>query len=72
MSRHAAARKFRAREITTELREKGIIIKGHSKAGISEEAPEAYKDVDEIAEIMHSAGIATKVTRLTPIVVIKG
>jgi len=72
MSRHAAARKFRAGEITNELRNKGIIIKGHSRAGISEEAPEAYKDVDAIAEIMHSAGIATKVSRLTPLVVIKG
>ncbi|MEM2900915.1 MAG: RtcB family protein, partial [Thermoplasmata archaeon] len=72
LSRHAAARKFRAHEITTDLREKGIIIKGHSKAGISEEAPEAYKNVDEIAEIMHSVKIATKVSRLTPLVVIKG
>jgi tRNA-splicing ligase RtcB len=43
-----------------------------TKDGVVEETPDAYKDVDEVANVSHSLGIATKVARLTPIGVIKG
>jgi tRNA-splicing ligase RtcB len=41
-------------------------------AGLAEEAPVAYKDVDRVVEVVHGAGIAKKVARLEPLVVIKG
>jgi tRNA-splicing ligase RtcB len=41
-------------------------------AGLAEEAPIAYKDVDRVVEVVHEAGIAKKVARLTPLAVIKG
>jgi tRNA-splicing ligase RtcB len=41
-------------------------------AGLAEEAPAAYKDVDRVVEVVHQAGIARRVARLTPLAVIKG
>ena len=54
------------------MEKKGIIIKGHSLDGIAEEAPGAYKDVDEVVSVMEEAGIAGKVAKLSPIVCVKG
>jgi tRNA-splicing ligase RtcB len=54
------------------LQSKGIFIKALTKEGVVEETPDAYKDVDDIAEVSHNLGIATKVVRLVPIGVIKG
>lgn len=41
-------------------------------SGLAEEAPAAYKDVDRVVDVVHGAGIARKVARLTPLAVIKG
>jgi tRNA-splicing ligase RtcB len=41
-------------------------------AGLAEEAPAAYKDVDKVIEVVHGAGIAKKVARIVPVAVIKG
>jgi tRNA-splicing ligase RtcB len=55
-----------------ELEERGILVMARSKKTIAEEAPEAYKDIDRVVEVVHRAGIATKVAKLRPLGVIKG
>jgi len=72
MSRHEAIRRYRADTIIKELGEKGIIVKSASKMGIVEEAPGAYKDIDEVARVSHDAGIGNLVARLVPLGVVKG
>jgi tRNA-splicing ligase RtcB len=72
MSR-AAARKGRdARAVEKALEEQGIVVRSETRDGILEEVPEAYKDVDEVIEVVHEAGLARKVARLRPMGVIKG
>ena len=72
MSRHAAMRKVRGEEVVARLREKGIMVKCRSLRGIAEEAPLAYKNVDEVVEVVHRAGLSKKIARLRPLAVIKG
>jgi tRNA-splicing ligase RtcB len=72
MSRHAAARATSGEEVMRKLKQKGIIVKYYSMRGIAEEAPLAYKDIEEIAEVVHNAGLSKKVARLIPLAVIKG
>jgi len=72
MSRHAAIRKVRGEEVVKRLSEKGIIIKCRSMRGIAEEAPLAYKNIDEVIQVVHRAGLSKKVARLIPLAVIKG
>ncbi len=72
MSRIQAKRKWRADDLVRELRKQGIIIKGCSKAGLAEEAPGSYKDVDSVVNVMHNTGIAMKVAKVKPLIVIKG
>lgn len=72
MSRYEAKKTFTAEGIKDELSKKEITVKAASFRGVSEEAPGAYKDVDEVIEVSHDAGIAKKVARLRPIGVIKG
>jgi len=54
------------------LKKRGIIIKCRNLRGIAEEAPIAYKDIEEIVEVVHQAGLAKKIARLVPLAVIKG
>jgi tRNA-splicing ligase RtcB len=72
MSRSAAKRSYTAKDVQTRLESRGIYIKALTREGVVEETPEAYKDVDIVAEVSHKVGIATKVARLVPIGVIKG
>jgi tRNA-splicing ligase RtcB len=72
MSRSAAKRSYTADRVKSDLESKGIYVKALTKEGVVEETPEAYKDVDAVANVSHSLGIATKVARLVPIGVIKG
>jgi tRNA-splicing ligase RtcB len=72
MSRAAAKRSYTAQEVQKKLEVRGIYIKALTKEGVVEETPEAYKDVDAVADVSHKVGIATKVARLVPIGVIKG
>ena len=72
MSRHAAMRAVRGEEVIRKLKEKGILIKCHSMQGIAEEAPLAYKDVNEVVDVVHNAGLSKKVAKLVPLAVIKG
>ena len=72
MSRHAAMRTISGQEVIKSLKSKRIIIKCQSMRGIAEEAPLAYKNIDEVIEVVHSAGLSKKVARLVPLAVIKG
>jgi tRNA-splicing ligase RtcB (3'-phosphate/5'-hydroxy nucleic acid ligase) len=72
MSRSAARRTYSVDQVRNTLADKGIYLKALTKEGIVEETPDAYKDVDRVAAISHSLGIATKVVRLVPLGVMKG
>jgi tRNA-splicing ligase RtcB len=72
MSRSAAKRAYTLEDVRSNLESKGIYIKALTKEGVIEETPNAYKDVDAVANVSNSLGIATKVARLVPIGVIKG
>ncbi|MCS7140567.1 MAG: RtcB family protein [Candidatus Nitrosocaldus sp.] len=72
MSRAAAKRSYTAQDVQRRLESRGIYIKALTREGVVEETPEAYKDVDAVADVSHRVGIATKVARLVPIGVIKG
>jgi tRNA-splicing ligase RtcB len=72
MSRKKARKLYRGVTLREDLRRQGIQIRAGSMPGLAEEAPEAYKDVDRVVEVVHTAGIAKKVARLRPIAVIKG
>jgi tRNA-splicing ligase RtcB len=72
MSRSQAKKKVRGEALRNELEKSGIHIQAGSLAGLAEEAPQAYKDVDDVVQTVASAGIARKVARLRPVVVVKG
>jgi tRNA-splicing ligase RtcB len=72
MSRHQAKHDVHGEALRKELEGNGIHIRAGSMSGFAEEAPQAYKDVDQVVETVTSAGIARKVARLRPVVVIKG
>ena len=72
MSRSKAKKSIWGEDLLKELQSQGIHIRAGSMAGLAEEAPQAYKDVDAVVETVHGAGIANKVARLRPVVVIKG
>lgn len=72
MSRTAAKRGRDASRVRRELEERGIVVRSETRDGILEEIPEAYKNVDQVVEVVHLAGLARKVARLRPLGVIKG
>jgi len=72
MSRHAAMRAVSGQKVVRNLQEKGIIVKCRSMRGIAEEAPLAYKDVEQVVNVVHRAKLSKKVARLVPLAVIKG
>ena len=72
MSRSAAKRTYTVEDVRHGLESKGIYVKALTKEGVVEETPDAYKDVDSVANVSDSLGIATKVVRLIPIGVMKG
>jgi tRNA-splicing ligase RtcB len=72
MSRSQAKREVWGEDLLNRLENSGIDIRAGSMPGLAEEAPEAYKDVDQVVESVVGAGIAKKVARLNPLIVIKG
>ncbi|MEK6732076.1 MAG: RtcB family protein [Candidatus Omnitrophota bacterium] len=73
LSRSGAIKACRNRHIDKELFNKsGIIVKSKTRDTLAEEAPEAYKDVNEVVAVVHGAGLSTKVCRMRPLGVIKG
>jgi len=72
MSRSAAIKQISGQALQQRLQQQGIIVRGGSWEGLAEEAPEAYKDVDRMVNIIQHAGIARKVAKTAPLGVIKG
>ena len=72
MSRHAARKGVRDADVARELAARGILVMAASRGGLAEEASEAYKDVAEVVEICHQAGLCRKVAKAYPIGVVKG
>jgi len=72
MSRAAAKKKIHGGTLRQELEDRGIRVRAGSMAGLAEEAPEAYKDIDAVIEVVDGAGLARKVARLLPLAVMKG
>lgn len=72
MSRTQAKREVWGEDLKDELEEGGIKVRAKSMAGLAEEAPLAYKDVDAVVNAVSDAGIANKVALLTPLAVVKG
>ena len=71
-SRHAAKRMLKGVDIAQRLARQGIYVRAQNRGLLSEEASEAYKDVAEVVDVLHEAGIAHKVVRMRPIGVVKG
>jgi tRNA-splicing ligase RtcB len=72
MSRNKAKRTASGHRVRSELEEAGISVRPGSVKLLSEEAPYAYKDVDEVARVCEAADLATRVARLRPLGVVKG
>ncbi|MGH2651644.1 MAG: RtcB family protein, partial [Actinomycetota bacterium] len=72
MSRAQAKRVARGRPILRELEDRGITVRSDGPATLQEEISEAYKDVADVVEVVHRAGISRKVAKLVPVGVIKG
>ncbi|MFA5090876.1 MAG: RtcB family protein [Candidatus Omnitrophota bacterium] len=71
-SRTEASRSIDTNVLLKELESKGIMVKASGRGTIAEEAPQAYKDVNEVVEVVHNAGISKRVCRMRPLGVIKG
>ena len=72
MSRHQALRTWRGRDVSDELYRRGIVVRSPTARGVAEEAPGAYKDVSAVVLAAEEAGLAKRVARLAPLVVVKG
>ncbi|MCB2146871.1 MAG: RtcB family protein [Deltaproteobacteria bacterium] len=72
LSRTAAKKQSKGRTIQRELADKGILVRWTGRSTLAEEMPDAYKDIDQVVETVHGAGLSKKVARLKPICVIKG
>lgn len=72
MSRSKASKTVRGKNIVKTMQDLGVIVKASGWRTLAEEIPEAYKDVTEVVDVVHNAGIARKVVQLRPLGVIKG
>jgi len=72
LSRTAAVKAARGRRIGEELRQRGVLARATGRDALAEEMPEAYKDVEDVVDVVHRFGISTRVARLKPLAVIKG
>ncbi len=71
-SRSAARKRFRGRAVIEELARKGIYVRAHSEKVAAEEAPQVYKDIEEVVNVTHGTGISLKVAKMIPLAVVKG
>jgi tRNA-splicing ligase RtcB (3'-phosphate/5'-hydroxy nucleic acid ligase) len=72
MSRTAAVKAAKGRDVRAELAARGVVARASSRRGLDEEQPDAYKDVDRVVDVVHRAGLSTRVARLRPLGVVKG
>ncbi len=71
-SRHQALKEGKGKDLIGEMRKRGVVVQARGMRTVAEEMPWAYKDVSEVVDVMHKAGISNKVARLRPVGVIKG
>lgn len=72
LSRHQAIKRAKGRAIWREMEDRGIIVRATGRGTLAEEMPEAYKDISNVVDVVHRAGLSKKVARLRPLGVIKG
>jgi len=72
MSRAEAKRQVRGAQLREEQAQDGIVLRAGSLGGLAEEAPQAYKDVDQVVAVVEAAGLARIVARREPVAVVKG
>lgn len=72
LSRTAAKKAVGSKQLLEMLEKKGVTVRVHSKNLLAEEAPQAYKDAQQVVNVVHNAGLASLVVRLKPIIVVKG
>lgn len=72
LSRKAAKKAAKGRRLLDEMRQRGVHVRAAGMATVAEEMPEAYKDVADVVDVVHRAGIARRVARLRPLAVVKG
>jgi tRNA-splicing ligase RtcB len=72
LSRTAAKKASKGRALHRELEDKGILVRWTGRSTLAEEMPDAYKDVSEVVNVVHGAGISRKVAKLRPVAVVKG
>ncbi len=72
MSRTQAKRQWHGRDVIRDLESRGILVRGHSYSGVAEEAPGSYKDVTDVVDAAHHAGLARKVAQVRPLACLKG
>jgi tRNA-splicing ligase RtcB len=72
MSRKAATRKWRGQEVIGRLKDQGIYVRAASQKVAAEEAPDAYKNVDDVVHVADGSGISRLVARMKPLGVVKG
>ena len=72
LSRTAARKQIGGAELRRELEARGIVVRCPSNKGLAEEAPFAYKNVEDVVEVVERAGLARRVARLVPLGVVKG
>ncbi len=71
-SRHAAIQQHKADAVLKDLGDRGIYLRAKSQRIVSEEAPGAYKDIEDVVRVSHQSGIARMVARMRPMGVVKG
>src|SRR5437868_5937256 len=71
-SRTAARKSLSSKDLLNQLAARGVTIRVHSKNLLTEEAPQAYKDAQQVVNVVHNAGLAKLVARLKPVIVVKG
>ncbi|MGD2170241.1 MAG: RtcB family protein [Chlamydiota bacterium] len=71
-SRHESMKDWKGTDLVTHMRKKGVLVLATSSRTIAEEMPDAYKNVDHVVEAVEKAGLAKKIARLKPSMVIKG
>ena len=71
-SRTAAKKSLSSKDLLNQLNARGVTVRVHSKNLLTEEAPQAYKDAQQVVNVVHNAGLAKLVARLKPVIVVKG
>jgi len=71
MSRSEAKRTITSEQVQKELKERGVVLESGS-GGVVDEAPKAYKDIDEVVRVSHELGLGKMVAKLKPLGVVKG